>query len=342
MENTYVGLITKNVELTSKKNTDSKVNILSPRVTYSPMLYPKAHQYWEIQQSVHWLPNEIPLGNDVNDYKLKLSESDKYVIAEILKAFTTTEIFVEDYWTNIVANKFKQPEIQRMATAFASMESIHQVAYAKINEELGLDDFGEFLSDPESKNKIDNITNVKYKNREDLAKSLAIFSAFTEGVNLFSSFAILMSFQRRNLMKGVAKIVEWSVRDESLHSEAGCWLFREFIKECPELMTDEFKQSIYDAARKSVELEDVFLDKVFKFGDIEGISKIEVKNYIRYRANAKLKELGLGSIWKNIDQDSLNSIAWFDVIASGVISQDFFAARESGYSKGLSFNKIWS
>lgn len=326
----------------ASKKSESKINLLSPRISYSPMLYPKAHQYWEIQQSVHWLPNEVPLGNDVNDYKLNLTEADKYVIAEILKAFTTTEIFVEDYWTNIVANKFKQPEIQRMATAFAAMESIHQVAYAKINEELGLDDFEAFLTDPESKNKIDNIIGVKYKTKEDLAKSLAIFSAFTEGVNLFSSFAVLMSFQRRNLMKGVGKIVEFSVRDESLHSEAGCWLFRELIKEAPELMTDDFKESIYEAARISVSLEDAFLDKVFSFGEIVGIFKTDIKNYIRYRANSKLKELGLGSLWKNIDQDRLNEMAWFDVIATGVVSQDFFAGRETNYTKGISFRGVWA
>jgi ribonucleoside-diphosphate reductase beta chain len=317
------------------------MNILTPRATYSPMLYPKAHQYWELQQSVHWLPNEIPLGQDVNDYKINLSESEQNVIAEILKSFTTTEIFVEDYWTNMVANKFKQPEIQRMATAFAAMESIHQVAYAKINEELELDDFNAFLQDPESNAKIENITNVKYKSKEDLALSLAIFSAFTEGVNLFSSFAVLMSFQKRNLMKGVGKIVEWSSRDEALHSEAGCWLFRELIKEFPEVVTDEFKQKVNEAARTSVSLEDKFLDKVFMKGDIEGITKAEVKNYIRYRANSKLKELGFGALWKNVDQDLLNNMAWFDVIATGVVSQDFFSAREAGYFKGLKFNNVW-
>lgn len=310
------------------------MTILTARTTYAPMLYPEADRYCELQNSVHWLPNEISLASDVDDWKRKLTDAEHHVISNILKGFVTTEIFIEDYWAAKVSRWFKHPEIQGMAVTFASFERIHTKAYALLQEELGLDDFEEFLHEPTAKAKVDRLMAVKGKSKEDIARSLAVFSAFNEGVNLFSSFAVLMSFQQRNLLKGVGKIIEFSVRDESLHSTAGCWLFRQFISEFPEVWTDELKKDIYDAARLTVQLEDAFIDKAFSFGDIEGISVHELKNYIRFRANTKLTDLGLKSNWKNIDQDALKSMSWFDVLSQGVVSQDSFAGRVTDYGKG--------
>ena len=125
-----------------------------------------------------------------------------------------------------------------MATTFGAMETIHAEAYSLLNEELGLDDFSEFLEDETTMAKIENLMSIRdsfndEKDWHEIAKSLAIFSAFTEGVNLFSSFAVLLSFKMRNKLKGVGQIVEWSIRDESMHSEAGCWLFRTLIEGKP-------------------------------------------------------------------------------------------------------------
>ena len=160
-----------------------------------------------------------------------------------------------------------------MACVFADFESIHAEAYARLNEELGLDDFKAFMEDEEAKAKIDRLVEQSSETLQDKALSLAIFSAFTEGVNLFSSFAILMSFQLRNMMKGTGQIVEWSVRDESLHSKAGCWLYRTLLEEAPELDTKEMTQAIYEACDLSVKLEFDFIDKAFEMGNIEGLNK---------------------------------------------------------------------
>lgn len=311
------------------------MSITTPRTSYAPILYPEADRFCDLQNSVHWLPNEISLGSDVDDWKRKLTEAEKHVISQILKGFVATEIFIEDYWAAKVSRWFKHPEIQGMAVTFAAFERIHAKAYARLNEELGLDDFEAFLGEPTAKAKIDRLMEVKGKSKADIARSLAVFSAFNEGVNLFSSFAILMSFQQRNLLKGVGKIVEFSVRDETMHSHAGCWLFVQMTSEFPELLTDELKFEIYDAARLTVHLEDEFIDTAFSLGEIEGISSKDLKNYIRYRTNVKLNDLGLHSNWKNIDQEALARMQWFDVISSGVISQDFFAGRVTDYAKAL-------
>ena len=245
--------------------------ITEPRNYYKPFEYQEAFEFFKQQHRAHWISDEVPLASDLNDWKSKLTKSEKNLIGNILKSFAQTEVHVNDYWSTKVSLWFPKPEIQAMARAFADFESIHAEAYARLNEELGLDDFKAFLEDEVSKAKIDRLVETPGETLEDRAVSLAIFSAFTEGVNLFSSFAVLMSFQLRNLMKGTAQVVEWSVRDESLHSKAGCWLFRTLLEEQPELNSDKIREKVIEACETSVQLEFDFIDKAFEMGDIEGL-----------------------------------------------------------------------
>lgn len=317
--------------------------LLQTRVAYAPFEYPTAYEYWEKQQKAHWLHWEVAMNSDVNDWKFNLTENEKNIVGHILKGFTQSEIFIEDYWSNKVANWFKKPEIQMMANTFASFETIHAVSYAYLNQTLGLEDFAAFLHEPTTKAKIDRLIETKGKSKQEIAKSLAIFSAFNEGVNLFSSFAILLNFSRFNKLKGVGQIIAFSVKDESLHSEAGCWLFNTLISEYPEIWTDEFKKELYDAARLTVELEDNYIDKAFELGDIEGLTAYDLKQYIRFRTNTKLKDINLKINWKNVDMEAVTKItSWFEPITSGTEHADFFAGRVSSYAKSaISFDKIW-
>jgi ribonucleoside-diphosphate reductase beta chain len=302
------------------------------RPHYKPFEYQTAFDFYKEQHRAHWLADEVPLSSDLNDWKLKLSESEKSLIGNILKSFAQTETYVNDYWATKVAVWFPKHEIKAMACAFADFESIHAEAYARLNEELGLDDFEAFMEDEEAKAKIDRLVELPGDTLREKALSLAIFSAFTEGVNLFSSFAILMSFQLRNLMKGTGQVVEWSVRDESLHSKAGCWLFRTMIEEMPELNKGMEKQ-IYDACDLSVKLEFDFIDKAFEMGEIEGLNINQLKNFIKERANQKLIELGYNPLYNDIDPNLLKSMEWFGHLTSGKSHTDFFAQRVTDYSK---------
>jgi len=307
--------------------------ITDVRNYYKPFEYQIAFDFYKDQHRAHWLADEVPLASDLNDWKLKLTEPEKSLIGNILKSFAQTEVHVNDYWSTKVSVWFPKPEIQAMARVFADFESIHAEAYARLNEELGLDDFKAFLEDETSKAKIERLIETPGETIEDRAISLAIFSAFTEGVNLFSSFAVLMSFQLRNLMKGTGQIVEWSVRDESLHSKAGCWLFRTLLEEQPELNTDELREKIIEACHLSVQLEFDFIDKAFEMGSIEGLNKEQLKNFIKARANEKMIELGYKSIYNDIDPNLLKQIEWFGHLTSGKTQQDFFAGRVTNYSK---------
>lgn len=307
--------------------------ITEVRNYYKPFEYQTAFDYYKDQHRAHWLADEVPLASDLNDWKLKLTEPEKSLIGNILKSFAQTEVHVNDYWSTKVSVWFPKPEIQAMARVFADFESIHAEAYARLNEELGLDNFKAFLEDEVSKAKIERLIETPGETIEDRAVSLAIFSAFTEGVNLFSSFAVLMSFQLRNLMKGTGQIVEWSVRDESLHSKAGCWLFRTLLEEQPELNTDELREKIAEACNLSVQLEFDFIDKAFEMGSVEGLNKNQLKNFIKARANEKMVELGYKAIYNDIDPNLLKQIEWFGHLTSGKTQQDFFAGRVTNYSK---------
>ena len=228
-----------------------------------------------------------------------------------------------------------------MGTTLGSSETIHAEAYSLLNEQLGLDDFSEFLEDEATMAKIEALMNVRDNhdgtpNWHERAKSLAIFSAFTEGVNLFSSFAVLLSFKLENKLKGVGQIVEWSVRDESLHSDAGCWLFRTMMEENPKMKTKKLQKEIAEAAHLALQLEFDFIDKVFEMGDLENLTKEELKNFIRHRVNTKMADLGLSPIIpaEEIDKGALKTMKWFDAVIAGKQQTDFFANRVTNYSKG--------
>ena len=169
------------------------------------------------------------------------------------------------------------------------------------------------------------------KARQEVGRSLAIFSAFAEGVSLYSSFAVLYSFQMRNLLKGIGQQMKWSVRDESLHSKMGCQLFRHMCDEYPELLS-ECKDSIEEASKLIVELETKFIDKMFEMGDLENLSKDDLKEFIKDRTNTKLKELGYEPIFE-FDKSKAEKLEWFYHLTGGHTHTDFFAIRPTDYSK---------
>ena len=316
-----------------------KLNLLHERIIYKPFEYPQAYEYWLSQQQAHWLHTEVPMMSDLNDWKQNLTETEKNIIGSILKGFAQTETIVNDYWSGLVTKWFRKPEVIMMATTFGAFETIHAEAYSLLNETLGLENFAEFLEDESTMAKIENLMAVRdsfegEKNLHEIAKSLAIFSAFTEGVNLFSSFAILLSFKLRNKLKGVGQIVEWSIRDESMHSEAGCWLFRTLLSENPHLKTKELEAAINEAALLSLKLELDFINKVYELGDLEGCSKYDLQNFIKNRVNTKLGDLGYNPIITDIDMTAVERMKWFDHLSAGKQHTDFFANRVTNYSKG--------
>lgn len=317
--------------------------LFTERIPYKPFEYPEYYtEGWLKQMQAFWLHTEINMQSDIKDWKENLTSDEKHLVGNILLGFAQTECAVSDYWTTMVTQWFPKHEIKQMAMAFGSQETIHATAYSYLNETLGLEDFEAFLHEPSIADKFDMLIETKAPyTHEDLqkdpharievARSLAIFSAFAEGVSLYSSFAVLYSFQMRNLLKGIGQQMKWSVRDESLHSRMGCALFRHMCQEYPELK-ESVKEYVENAAKYMVEMEMNFIDKMFERGDLENLKSEDLKNFILRRANEKLIELGYKSIFQ-YDEESANQLEWFYHLTGGETWTDFFAIRSTDYSK---------
>lgn len=313
-----------------------KSKILTPRLAFKPFQYEWAFDYWMKQQNAHWLHTEISMQKDIKDWDEELSPQDKNVIGNILKGFAQTETHVNDYWSQYVTKWFPVPEIKMMASTFGAFETIHAVAYSYLNDTLGLDDFEAFLEDEATMSKLEKLIEVDLDddNLMNIALSLALFSACAEGIQLFSSFAVMLSFRNRNLMKGIGQQMIFSVKDESLHSEAGCKLFRVLIEENPFLFTESFQQKIIEGVGFALNSEFNYIDKIFELGDLESINKAQLKNFMFDRANRKLSELGFSDKYHYaVSKDLLNEMDWFYQLVSGEMQTDFFSNRETGYAK---------
>ena len=322
------------------------MGLFDERIPYKPFEYPEYYtEGWLKQAQAFWLHTEIPMSGDVKDWNEKLTPEEKNLVGNILLGFAQTECAVSDYWTQKVVSWFPKHEIQQMAMMFGSQETIHAVAYSYLNETLGLENFEAFLQDEATMERFDNLVSYDGNNPVGIAKSLAIFSAFAEGVSLYSAFAVLYSFQLRNLLKGIGQQMKWSVRDESLHSKMGCQLFRHMCKEMPNLLED-CRDDVISAAKAMLDAEEKYIDKMFERGDIENLKSYDLKQFIRKRLNEKLQELGyfdLGQYFA-FDQEAAANLDWFYHLTGGLTHTDFFAIRPTDYSKaneGEDFEDIW-
>ena len=307
------------------------MSLLATRNYYKPFDHPWMFDYYVEQNQMHWFPEDVPLHNDVKDWQ-ELDTNEKNLLTQIFRLFTQSDVDVSSGYVDRYMRIFKKPEARMMMGAFNNMESIHQHAYSLLLDTVGMPEleykaFAEYEAMSDKHEYVNNIK-VTANNKESIAKALAVYSGFTEGLQLFSSFIILLNFPRFGKMKGMGQIVTYSIRDESLHVEAMTKLFREFIQENIDIWPDDFKKEIYQACREMVALEDKFLDLVFEMGDIEGLTKKEVSQYIRYIADRRLLQLGLKPNYKVKD----NPLGWLDEVL-GVEHQNFFEGRATAYMK---------
>ncbi|MBP6944995.1 ribonucleotide-diphosphate reductase subunit beta [Patescibacteria group bacterium] len=306
--------------------------ILTHRKFYRPFEYPHYFEFFRKQNQAHWLPTEVPMESDINDYRFRLNPQEANLMIQILRFFTQGDIEVNNNYNTRLIPMFPKPEIKMMLSAFAAMESVHVWAYSYLNDSLGLPEkeYSAFLEYEAMRNKYDFLQNFEIKTVEDLAINLAVFGGFMEGVSLFSSFAILMNFPRLGKMKGVGQIVTWSIRDETLHSQGVCQLFRDLINENKHIWTQSLRSTLYQACDDMVKLEDAFIDTCFGMGAVQGLTPEEVKLYIRYIADRKLNDLGLDRLY----MVSKNPLQWLDIMINAKEHTNFFENRATEYAKG--------
>ena len=303
--------------------------------TYKPFHYPWAVEITTRHEKAHWIEDELDLSEDVSDWKSgKMTLTEKEYVTNVLRLFTQSDVAVGQNYYDQFIPKFKNNEIRNMLGSFAAREGIHQRAYALLNETLGLPDseYHAFLEYKEMADKIEYMRKADTNTLRGLGLSLAK-SVFNEGVALFASFVMLLNFQRFGKMKGMGKVVEWSIRDESMHVEGNSKLFKAFCKEHSRVVDNEFKKEIYEMSRDIVELEDKFIDLAYELGTVEGLDKSEVKEYIRYITDRRLLQLGMKPNFKVKE----NPLSWLEWVLNGADHTNFFENRVTEYEvAGLS------
>lgn len=311
-----------------------KLKLTDERDYFKPFNYPWAYEAWLKHEQSHWLHTEVPMIEDVKDWHKKLTPEQKYFLTNIFRFFTQGDIDVADGYVTNYMPYFPQPEIRMMLCGFAAREALHIAAYSHLIETIGMPEstYREFLEYKEMADKHVYFDDLSKANGtlQSVATNIAAFSAFTEGMQLFSSFIMLLNFPRHGLMKGMGQIVTWSIVDETMHAESMIKLFRTFIEENRELWNDELKGKIYEIAEKMVNLEDKFIDLSFSMGDMPDLTAEDVKGYIRYIADRRLISLGLKGIFKV----KKNPLPWVEEMINAPTHGNFFENRVTDYAKG--------
>jgi len=307
------------------------MSLLEPSPVYKPFRYPWAYDAWLTQQRIHWLPEEVPLADDVKDWHRNLTLEERNLLTQIFRFFTQADVEVNNCYMKHYSRVFQPTEVQMMLAAFSNMETVHIAAYSHLLDTIGMPEteYSAFLNYKEMKDKYDFMHQFGSDSKTDIATMLAVFGAFTEGLQLFGSFAILLNFPRFNKMKGMGQIVSWSVRDETLHTHSIIHLFRTFVDENPEIWNDALRRNLYRICSTVVDHEDAFIRRAFELGPVEGLGPDDVMSYIRYIADRRLGQLGLQPIYRV----GRNPLPWLEDILNGAEHTNFFENRATEYSR---------
>lgn len=310
------------------------------RPYFKPFDYPWAYEYWLKHEQSHWLHTEVPMLEDVKDWKNRLSQEEKYFLTQIFRFFTQSDIDVASGYVTQYLPFFQAPEVRMMLLGFAAREALHIAAYSHLIETLGMPEstYNEFNEYEAMSEKHEYFTSFK---SGSVPINIAATSAFTEGLALFSSFIMLLNFPRHGKMKGMGQIVTWSIVDETQHAEGMIRLFREYVEENRSVWNDDTKGQIYTIATKMVDLEDKFVDLAFKMGQMENLTDEEVKTYIRYIADRRLISMGMKGIFKV----KKNPLPWVEEMINAPIHTSFFENRSTDYAKGAltgDWSEVWA
>lgn len=318
------------------------MSLLKPKGYYKPFLYPEMFDAYKKQHAMHWMPETISLASDLRDFKAKATPGQQNFIKNILLFFTQADVDVANGYVDKIMPWIKNEEARMALLANSSFEPIHIHAYSYLTDTLGLEGtYKDFMDYAELKAKHDYINDFAVTDVRSLVKFIGINGVFGEGMLLFSAFAGLLGFQRFNLFKGMCEQVEYSIKDESHHVATNVFIFRELIRENPELWTDDFKGELYQTAREMVALEDTFIDLAFATGEVPGMTQQELHDYIRYIADRRLLQIGLKPNF-GIKE---NPLGWIDQLVGGVMFTNFFEGRSTEYGKGTltgSWTNVWN
>ena len=295
--------------------------------SYKPFIYPWAVEITQKHDNFFWTESEISVVEDIQIWK-----EEKRFIVHVLRLFTQSDVSVADNYHEKLIPKIKNNEVRNMLSCFAAREVIHQRAYALLNDSLGLpdSDYSIFKAIPEMYKKILFITDSDISTSEGFALAL-VKNIIGEGICLFGSFVMLLSFQKNGKLMGMGKVVEWSIRDELIHVDGIIRIYNQWIKEHPELQNEKLKTKVQELFKKGLEIEEEFIDLSFENNKgIKDITSPDLKKYLKKLVDKRLEEINIEPIY-NIKE---NPIEWADWIIYGLDHSNFIESIVTDYEIG--------
>jgi ribonucleoside-diphosphate reductase len=308
------------------------MGIFDKRENYKPFEYPEVMQFVDMMNRTFWVHSEVEFTADIQDFKSNLTNEEKEAVKRALLGIAQVEVSVKTFWGDLF-DLFPKPEFNGLGATFAECEFRHSEAYSRLLEVLGYNnEFQNLLEVPIFKERSKILKEYLAKNKENTLERILFFTLIIENASLFSQFATILSFTRfKGYMKNVANIIAWTSIDEQVHANAGIFIINKIFEENPELK-ERVKSDVIEYIQNYIQLEDKMLDWIFEQGELKFFTKKDLQNYMRYRLDDSLTQLGLGKPF-NVTQEDIKNMLWFEEEVFSNELDDFFAKRPTAYTK---------
>lgn len=313
------------------------MGIFDRRINYKPFEYPEVLNFTEAINKSFWVHSEVDFTADVQDFHTMLFSHERQAVKRSLLAIAQIEVAVKSFWGNLY-NHLPKPEFNGLGSTFAECEFRHSEAYSRLLDVLGYnDEFTQLIKVPVIKARVEYLSDAlkhsKSEDKKNYLSSLILFSILIENVSLFSQFAIILSFTRfKGAMKNISNIIAWTSVDEQIHANAGIYIINMIKEEFPEFFNEEGKLEILDIVKHSIDIEAAILDWIFEEGEIDFVSKSDLLNFMKYRVDESLNQIGLPKLFY-ISEMQYKPMVWFEEEVFANSLDDFFAKRPVEYTK---------
>lgn len=313
------------------------MSIFDKRVNYKPFEYPEILDFTNAINKSFWVHSEVDFTADIQDFHSHLNINEREIVKRSLLAIAQIEVNVKTFWGNLYQH-LPKPEFNGLGSTFAECEFRHSEAYSRLLEVLGYNnEFEKVIDIPVINKRIqylsDALKHSKAEDKMDYLKSLILFTILIENVSLFSQFAIILSFTRfKGAMKNVSNIIAWTSVDEQIHANAGIYIVNKIKEEFPDYFNQETEAEIEEIVRHSIAIEGEILDWIFEYGELEDISKENLLNFMKFRIDESLVQIGMKKIFR-ISDSNYQPMIWFEEEIFANSLDDFFAKRPVDYTK---------
>ena len=321
----------------NKRTQQRQTDLFEKRINLKPYEYPHLYEYVPAIRHSYWIHSEFNFTSDIQDFKSRLSDSERSAIKNTMLAISQIEVAVKSFWGDLY-HRVPKPEIGSVGSTFAESEVRHADAYSHLLEILGLNsEFKELKKKPAIMKRVryleTALKNSRSEDNREYAESILLFSLFIEHVSLFSQFLIIMAFNKhKNMLKGISNVVEATSKEEQIHGDFGIDLIKILQKENPDWFTKEYHKNIQKMCMEAFEAEKDVVDWIFEKGELDFLPKAVVNEFLKSRFNNSLESIGIDKVF-NIDENLVSQTEWFDDEIIGTKHGDFFVKRSVNYSK---------